>query len=416
MSAASPTTTPLDPAAAPAAPAAPDAKAAQASSRIRLLAFGLVIAAAIAGALFYFLTHRFIESTDDAQVEADIVGVPARAQGIVAQVLFTENQRVKAGDVLAIIDDNTATAKVAQAEAALEAAKATAEAAEADAEVAATNAGGNQAVAQASEQTAESSAATARDQIREAEASLKASEAAMKQAEIDRDRNKALVESGALSRAVLDQSETAFTVASASYEAAKARLATLRSSVSAARSRVAEAAAKVKQTSNVDQVVAQARARAKAARAQVGTAEAAVRLAKIELNNTRIVAPQDGTVSKKTVAVGQAVGLGQSVAQLVTDATWVTANFKEDQIARMRAHQPVKVEVDAYGGAEVDGEVESIAGATGSRFTLLPPDNASGNYTKVVQRVPVRIRVVKVPPNVELRPGLSVEASVDTRS
>src|SRR5262249_13618948 len=157
-----------------------------------------------------------------------------------------------------------------------------------------------------------------------------------------------------------DQSETAYNVSQAGYEAAKARLATLRSGVSQARGRVAEASAKVKQTSDVDAVIAQANARAKAARAQVGTAKAAVDLAAIELSYTKLLAPQDGTVSKKTIAVGQALVAGQPIAQLVTPSVWVTANFKEDQIAKMRPGQPVDLSVDAFSGAKLRGEIESI--------------------------------------------------------
>lgn len=411
MPAANPTAEPLAPANAD-TPAVPAAR----PFPVRVVVIALVALAAVVGALGWWLTHRHIESTDDAQVEAEIVGVPARTSGIVAQVLFNENQEVKAGELLALIDDSTAKARVAQAQASLEAAEASAEAAEADAEVAATNAGGNQALAEASLQTASVSAVTAADQIQEAEAAERAAIAALKHAETERDRNRALVQSGALSKAAAEQTETAYDVAAASADAAKARLATLRSSVKQARSRIAEASAKVKQSSNVEAVVAQARARAKAARAQVATAKSALDLAKIELSNTRIVAPQDGVVSKKTVAVGQAIGAGQAVAQLVTKSVWVTANFKEDQIAKMHPGQPVEMSVDAFPGATLRGELDSLAGATGSRFTLIPADNASGNFTKVVQRIPVRIRLTEQPPGATLRPGMSVEASVDTRS
>ncbi|HEY6458850.1 MAG TPA: HlyD family efflux transporter periplasmic adaptor subunit, partial [Polyangiaceae bacterium] len=126
-------------------------------------------------------------------------------------------------------------------------------------------------------------------------------------------------------------------------------------------------------------------------------------------------APHDGVVSKKSIQEGQTVALGQPIVQLVTPGVWVTANFKETQLEKMRLGQPVTFTVDAYPSVKLRGSVESFSGGTGSRFTLLPPDNASGNFTKVVQRLPVRVRVDALPPGVDLRPGLSVDATVDTR-
>jgi membrane fusion protein (multidrug efflux system) len=213
-----------------------------------------------------------------------------------------------------------------------------------------------------------------------------------------------------------EQGQTALSVARSNADAAQARVEALRSTVAGASGRAAEASARARQVADVASFVAQARARAEAAHAQVATAQAARDLAALDLSYTKIVAPHDGTVSKKTIAEGQAVSAGQPVVQLVTPGVWITANFKETQIERMRPGEPVVVEVDAFPSHDVHGEIESLSGATGSRFTLLPPDNASGNYTKVVQRVPVRIRVTDVPDGVDLRPGLSVSASVRTRS
>jgi membrane fusion protein (multidrug efflux system) len=181
-------------------------------------------------------------------------------------------------------------------------------------------------------------------------------------------------------------------------------------------SRVDEANAKLRQTTDVDVFITQAEARARAAHAQVATLKAARDLAALEVSYTRIVAPEDGYVSKKTIEVGQMVSPGQPIVQLVPEQTWVTGNFKETQLATMKAGQRARVSVDAYPGITLDGEVESFSAATGARFSLLPPDNASGNYTKIVQRVPVRIHLQHAPGNVVLRPGMSVELTVDTRS
>ncbi|UQA57203.1 HlyD family secretion protein [Polyangium aurulentum] len=386
--------------------------AAKPKRKVNLIVVAGALVAAVVGG--YWWTQRSVESTDNAQVDGEVIAVPARTGGTIAQVLFNENQQVKAGDTLAVLDDEIAKAKLAQAEANLEAAEATAEAAEADARLAEINALGNKSVAEASLQTAQGGVVSAADQLKEAEASVKSSETAFKQAETDRDRSRKLLEQGALPQAAFDQAETSFNVAQANLEAARARLSTLRANIAVARSRTTEASAKVKQTSNVDAVVAQAQARAKSAQAQVAIAKAVRDLAKLELSYTRIVAPADGVASKKTIAVGQQVAAGQSILQLVTPLVWVTANFKETQIAKMRPGQPAHIEIDALPGVTLQGELESLSGATGSRFTLLPPDNATGNFTKVVQRVPVRVKVRDLPQGIVLRPGMSVELSIDT--
>ncbi|MDC3953983.1 HlyD family secretion protein [Polyangium jinanense] len=402
----------------PQAPAVQGSAAAGASakpkSKGRALLFVLLFVAVLGGG-GYGWTHRTLESTDNAQVDGEVIAVPARTGGTIAQVLFTENQAVKAGDTLAVLDDESAKAKLAQAEANVEAAEAAAEAAEADARVAEINALGNKSVAEASLQTAQGGVVSAADQRKEAEASVKSAETAFKQAEADLNRNRKLLEQGALPQASFEKEETSFAVAQANLEAAKARLATLRANIAVAQSRTTEASAKLKQSSNVDALVAQAHARAKTARAQVAIAKATRDLAKLELSYTRIVAPADGVASKKTIAVGQQVAAGQAIVQLVTPLLWVTANFKETQVAKMHAGQPARMVVDALPGVTLHGELESLSGATGSRFTLLPPDNASGNYTKVVQRVPVRVKLRDVPQGLVLRPGMSVELSIDTR-
>jgi len=138
-------------------------------------------------------------------------------------------------------------------------------------------------------------------------------------------------------------------------------------------------------------------------------------LAALDLSYSKIFAPSDGVLSKKSISVGQMLSPGQSIVQLVTDKLWVTGNFKETQVAQMRVGQSASVEVDAFGGTSLEGEVESFSGATGAKFTLLPPDNATGNFTKVVQRLPVRVRLHGLPPGILLRPGMSVDLTVDTR-
>ncbi len=391
----------------------PASAAAPARSK-RPLVLLLIGALAGGGGLAWYVTHRGLEGTDNAQVDADVIAVPARQGGIVAKVLFVENQQVKAGDLLAELDDAPPKAKLAQAEANLLAAEAAVDASEADTQVVETNAVGNKSVAEASLQTASTGAATTADQIREAEVQIQSAEVSLKQATSERDRARSLATQGALPQAQLDQAETGASLAASNLEGARARLATMRLSAAQARSRVVEASVRVKQSSDVATQVKLAQARVRSARAQVEIARASRDLAKLDLSYTRILAPHDGVVSKKTIAVGQSVAAGQAIVQLVTPQRWVTANFKETQMSHMRPGQPAHMEADAFPGLKIVGEVESVSGATGSRFTLLPPDNATGNFTKVVQRVPVRIKV-QDSPGVVLRPGMSLELTVDTR-
>jgi len=390
--------------------------AANGRGRKKRLVLGAVVTAGAVLTALYVASTRGRESTDDAQVDAELVALAPRTSGVVTKVVFDDNQHVKAGDLLAELDDAPARARLAQAEANLSAALATAEAADAEAHLAETTARANRTVASASLEAASAGAVSSRDQITEAEARVQAARAALAQATNDRDRTLRLVETGALSQAQLDQARTAFDTATASLAQANAHLASLRGAATQAASHVHEASAKADQAKQVDVYIAQAQARAKGAHAQVDQLRAARDLAALDLSYTRIFAPQGGIVSKKNVSVGQTLTAGAPVAQLVPDGRiWVTANFKETQIGAMRVGQPVTIEVDAFSHLKLHGEVESFSGATGSRFALLPPDNATGNFTKIVQRVPVRVRVKDLPPSLALRPGMNVELTVDTR-
>ncbi|MFT3926720.1 MAG: HlyD family secretion protein [Myxococcales bacterium] len=374
------------------------------------------VLAVLLGLGLLFFARRGLETTDNAQVDADVVAVPARIAGTVEKVSFMENQRVRAGDVLAELDAREARAKLAQAEANLDSAVAAAAAAHADAAVGTSNAVEGRALAKASVQTIALGTQSSEDGIREGTAQVQAAEAKLAQAQIDADRARQLYSLGAFTKVQRDDADTALSLANTSLDASRARLAGLRSALSQSRSKVAEASANLRRSDNVQALVQQAEARAKAADANVEIARAARDLAALDLSYTQVVAPHDGVVSKKAINPGQSVAKGQAIVQLVPDERWVTANFKETQLEHMRVGQSVRFEVDAYPGVEIEGDVESLSGATGSRFTLLPPDNATGNYTKVVQRVPVRIRVHELPHGVALRPGMSVELTVNTRS
>jgi membrane fusion protein (multidrug efflux system) len=394
-----------------AAAAAPPAKA----KRLPVIPIAVVAAVALGGG-GWFLAHRGLETTDDAQVDADVVAVPSRTAGAVVKVYVTENQAVEAGDPIADLDPEPAKARLAQAEAMVEAARVAADGADVDARVAEINVRGNKSVAEAALQGASSLAGASRQQIAEGVAQVASAQATRDKASGDLDRTKKLIASGALAESTIEQAQAQFSTADASLAQARAHLASLQASTSTANSRVQEANAKLTQSSDVDALIDQARAKARTAHAQVRTAEASRDLAALELTYTKIVAPQRGTASKKTIAVGQMVAPGQALVQLVTTrSSWVTGNFKETQLGAMRVGSPTDVEIDAYPGVKLHGEVESFSGATGARFSLLPPDNATGNFTKVVQRIPVRIKLHDLPQGMLLRPGMSAELSVDTR-
>jgi membrane fusion protein (multidrug efflux system) len=395
---------------------APVAAAPAKPSRKRVVMLG-VLGTVVAGAAAWMLAHRGLESTDDAQVDAEVVALAARSAGVVVKVSFADNEHVEAGRVLAELDPEPAKAKLAQAEANLEVARAAAVAADTDARLATTGAKASNRAATASLSAASAGATASRDQIAEARARVRVAETALAQSKTDLDRVQRLTQSGALSQAQLDQAKTANETANANLAQAHASLSVLESSAAQAQSRVGEASAKVDQTSDVDSFVALAEARARGAHAKVAELEAARDLAAFDLSYTKIVAPQTGTVSKRNVSVGQMLGAGTPIAQLVPSAKglWVTANFKETQVGKMRVGQPVEIHVDALPGQTLHGSVESFSAATGSRFALLPPDNATGNFTKVVQRLPVRIKLEGLSDSIVLRPGMSVELTVDTR-
>ncbi len=358
------------------------------------------VAAAIAEVVWY-LMHRGIESTDDAQIVAVIVSVPARTGGTVTKVLFTDNQMVKQYDVLAELDAEPAKARLALAEANLKAAQASADVADADERVAESNATGNHAAAAAQVSGASSNVMASREQIAAGEADVASAQANYDKAKLELTRAKSLFDQGAVAKVSLDQAQATFDAGAGQLASTKARVASLRASASQASSRVIEANARLEQANNVDVLIAQARAKAAAAHAQVTTAEAQRHLAELDLSYVEIRAPQDGEVSKKSVDVGEVVAAGQPIAELVpAQEMWVTADFKEGQLTEMRVGQPVEIEVDAFSSVTLHGTVQSFAAATGARFSLLPPDNATGNYTKVVQRVPVRIKLDKVPASV----------------
>ncbi|MCU1286613.1 MAG: secretion protein HlyD [Acidobacteriales bacterium] len=353
------------------------------------------------------------ESTDDAQIDGHIYSISARITGHVVKVNVDDNQLVKAGDVVAEIDPSDYQVTLQRLEAELADAKANAESARtglpitsattsSQVESARADVENNQAGLQASQQQYQASAA----RLREAEANNV-------KAQADLNRYKQLVQKDEISKQQYDQSVAAAQASAATVEAAQAALSAAQQQIAQSRGKITQAQATLRTANTAPQQVQNSRAKLSAAEAQVQKAQANLDQAKLNLQYTKIVAPVNGIVGRKTVEAGQNVQPGQQLMSLVSlDDVWVTANYKETQLKKMRVGQEAHIEVDAY-GREYKGHIESIGGASGARFSLLPPENATGNYVKVVQRIPVKI-VFEQGENSDraLRPGMSVTATV----
>jgi membrane fusion protein (multidrug efflux system) len=350
-----------------------DAAPAPAKKKPILPILGVLLLALLGYFGYRWYEGRNWEETDNAQVEGHVTPVLPRVGGYVAQVRVEENQQVKAGDTLLVIDDRDLRAKLEQSDADLAAAEEQ------------VSGGGGQAVAQA---------AAAQAQAGAARANIGAAEANAEKARRDVERLRPLAERNIVSKQQFD-------AVVAAAEAAEAQVRAARETANAAASQATAAGAGVRVT-----------------RSRIESARAARDAAALQLSYAVVMAPMDGVVARKSVEVGQMVQAGQPLMTVVPlSDVWVTANLKETQTRDLRVGDPVEVEVDAYPGHTFHGRLQSISPATGARFSLLPPDNATGNYTKVVQRIPVRVRFDgRQDPAHPLRPGMSAVVRIKARS
>jgi membrane fusion protein (multidrug efflux system) len=362
----------------------------------------------------YMLATANQESTDDAQVEADIVPIAARVNGQIAKRLVEDNQRVKKGELVIQIDDADFAARVKQSEAELETARAQAAAADAQVQVVDASAKGGLQSARASYSGSSLGVANAVAQLAVAKAGLERAKAEARKGEMDLQRTKQLVAGNALPRERLDNAQVAYDASQAVLAQAQAQVAAAGEMQQVASTRVGEARGRLDQSTPIIAQIGAAKANADLAHARIRVAEAVLELARLQLSYTKVTAAEDGLVTKLSVQPGQMIQIGQPLAELVPDRTYIVANFKETQVGHMRPGQLARVRIDAFPGIVLDARVESLSGGTGARFSLLPPDNASGNFVKVVQRVPVRIAWNKRP-DLPLQAGLSTEVTVYVR-
>jgi membrane fusion protein (multidrug efflux system) len=393
-------------------PAATPAKKSRARPYL-ILAAVVGLAAVLYGVVAW--VSRGKEATDDAQIDADAVTVSTRVAGAVSRVLVADNQAVKKGQLLVEIDPADLAAKERQAEADVAAARAQAQAADAQVAVVEATSKGGLSAARAELSGSASSVAGADAQIESARAALARAKAEADQADIDRDRSEALFKEQAIPKAQIDAARSAAQTARAAVAQAQAQLAVAEDMKRTAQTRIAESQARVVQNTPVEAQLASVRAQAELARARADAASAALELAKLQLSYTHIVSPADGVLSRLAIHEGQLAQAGQQVVMVVPDATYVVANFKETQVGRMHVGQRAEITVDAFPGRTFEGRVESTSPGTGARFSLLPPDNASGNFVKVVQRVPVKIAWTNPPSDAKLAAGLSADVTVFTR-
>jgi membrane fusion protein (multidrug efflux system) len=363
----------------------------------------LVLIILVVGGVFVWRYYAVRESTDDAEIDGHLTPLSARVSGTVTQVNVDDNQQVKAGDILVQLDPKDYQIALERAKADLEDAVATAQGAKTSVPITTISTGGSLDVARAN-------VGAAQKDVDAASARVNESKANYEKVAKDLDRAKMLVQKDEISRQQYDAAVAGDQAAKATVDASQAQLA-------AANSRVIQAQAQVETAATAPQQVQVSRTRLGSAEALVQVRQAAVNQAELNLGYASVRAPANGVVSNKTVEVGQVVQPGQPLASLVNiDDVWVTANFKEDQLRKMKIGQHVKIHVDAF-DRDYDGCVDSFAGASGARFSLLPPENATGNYVKVVQRLPVKIVFVKgQDPEHMLRPGLSVVPTVLTDS
>jgi membrane fusion protein (multidrug efflux system) len=386
----------------------------------RVIVIAVVVLLAII-AIFFYWRSTFTEDTDDAQIDGNLYQVSSRVAGQVIKVDVQEAQSVKAGDPIAEVDPRDFRVAVEQAQANLANAQAEYEQAKVNVPITSVTTRTQVLTSGSDVQNNEAAVATTEAQAQAANERIAQAKANAQKAQIDVDRYTPLVKNDVISKQQFDQAVATATADQAALNEAQRNASASQEQVRQARARLATALSQQNQSrENAPKQVAVQRAREAAALAAVQQAQARLDQANLNLGYTKITAPITGIVSRKTVAVGVNLSVGQSLLTIVPlEDLWVTANFKETQLKVMHPDQKVEISVDALGGKKFDGHIAQIGGATGSALSLFPPENATGNYVKVVQRIPVRINfdnIQQQDQNHELRIGMSVVPKVRVKN
>ncbi len=336
-------------------------------SVVGYIVFGLLIACMIAAVLYYFLVYQYFQSTDNAYVKADVTWIVPRVSGEVLDLKVSDNQSVEKGQLLMVLDDRDSQARYEQAQAMVDLKEASFD------------------IQKQNERGAQAS-------ILQAQSSVNAAQAEVDRLHAENTRYLQLMKDGVITQQKYEAIKAQYLSAQAQYDNAKA-------AVNAAQAQAASVAASKGQM-----------------QADVNSAKAVVRLNNVDLTSSRIVAPVSGKVGNLAVRLGSRVSPQTRVVAIIPkNSIYVEANFKETQIEKMRLGQKVSLKLDAYPSEEFIGHIESFSPASGATFSMMPPDNATGNFNKVVQRVPVRIAIDPHPQSDKIKPGLSVVAKVDIR-
>lgn len=380
-----------------------------------LVSLAIVALVLVTAGWIYFSSY---ESTDDAQVDGHLHQVSSRISGTILHVnpAVQDSHYVEAGTVLAEIDPADYQAEHDRAQADYDRLKDSSVAAEKDITVTSSGSNGRLDLANAAVNEAEDSVATEKASLQSAQAKLAQIEANYTRAENDRQRYEKLLAKREISQSEYDRVATEAATDREGVAGAKADIVAAQQRIAQAQSRLAQRKADLLSAGSAPQQIASSRAKAAAALSDANRAQALVKTAQLNLGYTKIIAPVSGIVGRKTVEEGQRVQPGQQLLTIIPlDDIWITANFKETQLRKMKPGQPVTIYADAT-GQEYHGHIDQIGGATGSKFSLLPPENATGNYVKVVQRVPVRVLLDQGEnSDHRLRPGMSVEPKVKLR-
>jgi membrane fusion protein (multidrug efflux system) len=415
------------------------------NSRKRTILFLIPVAViAIAAGLLYYWHRSGLEVTDDAFIDGAVIQISPRVSGQVVNVPITDNQHVEKGDLLVELDPQDYETAVAKARAALSNAEAKNSGAKAGLDLTSTVTNAVLVQTSAALKAAQDQVEVLISGVRQAEANISAAEASLQQAEAnqtaveaearrardDAERYRALYKKDEVSKQLLDRAETEARAAAANLDAAKQTVVAARAQLAQAQAGKASAQASLRQA---ETLVRQAEGRLQEAQtrpdrirvshadlegavSEIEQARATLRQAELNLSYTKIYATESGYITKKSVEPGNYVQTGQALMALVTDRLWVTANYKEVQLERMRPGQSVTIKIDAYPQRKFNGKVDSIQAGSGARFSLLPPENATGNYVKVVQRVPVKILFTEgLPSDFRIGPGMSVVPEVKVR-